>query len=567
MMKVEPGRCMAPPVHSTLNKVCSVMKTRIPRQLLWTAALCAALAFPGVPALSDEAATTPTDSASAESRPAETKPAQPRLPPPLPDLTSARKPFIEEDPRLKRTVTLILRDRPITELLARLTELTAVKLEAHSDIRDRKITAIARGAPVVNLMAEVGKLMSWGWQRLTEESEIAYRLQPQAGLRRRAQFLRDSIVNTSIREKAAEEWRSAQPVLEAWLQSGGDIDALRGVDESIADRIEQDPNLEYRIHTMALMPPGSRYQWLVDQIRYVDQIRGPGTSYALVEQKMAGKKTSPSGKDPAFARKVDVKLGSDSALSAALEAVSKTAEMSLVADSYSRKTVVKTTGWKESPLSDVLDTIAGETSYDWTYSGGFVRFRSRTWFLDELRDVPERLIKRWKDLKEKQGRLYFQDYVGLVSSLTDDQLDGLSEAGASNPLSEDAAVALRYLPQFRFYSGLGDPQRNAAWSGAGLTMSRMTREQKQAFLRLMALDRPLTPPYWEPAVLFLVRQRGSQGYEIIFTFDVEGTTVWDQRIRLPSGASPTTEAAESSPTPETEEIPIPPASGGDGSEE
>ncbi|MDO8589646.1 MAG: hypothetical protein Q7T82_21690 [Armatimonadota bacterium] len=489
---------------------------------------------------------------------------------PLVASRAERRSMIDEDPRLRRTVTLVLRDKPVSVLLAKLTELTAVKLEAAPEVLKRKLTVVGRGTPVVTIMAQVGYLFDWGWIRVTNKDEIAYKLQPKAGLRRRAQSMRDSIVNKAINRAAGAEWEKTQPLLDAWMESRGDIDAIRDADPSIAEAIAGDPSFEYKMSSLADMPPGARYNWIVQQIRAANDIRGPDVAYGIVKDYLSERSGSRRS-DSFLDKKISLQLADGAPLSVALQALSKATHLNAVADIYDRKANVETAEWKDKRIADIIESIASDTGYEWVLSGNFVRFRNRTWFLDELRTVPEAVAKRFKDLKEKQGRLTFQDYVELVSSLTDDQLSGLAESGDKYSLAGEAAAALRYLPYFRFFVGLGNGQRAAMWASGGLSMAAMGHSQQEAFLRLIALDRPLTPPYWAPGVFFFARQRGSQGYEIVFSFDVEGRLRWDHRLTLPmppsasppdsaaSAASPPAEFPASPDGPANVEEPPPPA--------
>lgn len=516
-------------------------------------------------ACSADESTTPAAAATTTANPA-----PPTVGPPI-SLTEKRS-VIDEDPRLKRTVTLVMRDKTISQLLSKLTELTAVKLTATSSVKSRKVTVIARGAPVVTIMAEVGRLFDWGWQRVTAKDEITYKLQPRAGLMRRAQLTRDRIVNMAMDQAAASDWEKTQPILDAWLASGRDMDVLNSSNPTAAQAIQGDPAMAYKLDALTATPPYQRRQWIVNQLRLENEIRGPDVAYGIVKDYYAARIGATSTSDPELATKVNAKLPDGAALSAALEIFSKASHFSVVADIYDRKTSVDAEDFKQAAISVIADAIANDTGYEWTRSGAFLRFRNRTWFLDELRTVPEDVAKRFKELKEKNGRLTFHDYVDLVSSLTDDQLSGLAESGDRFGLAEEGAMALRHLPYFRFFVGLNQGQRTAIWQPGGISMVQMTRAQQDAFLRLMSLQRPLTPPYWAPGVFFYARQRSSLGYDVVFAFNIEGRLRWEYRLSLPRPQSeeppPTEEAtpeltAGTLPSADGTETP-PPSDGGPG---
>lgn len=523
--------------------------------LLATSLFCACAALEAA----EPDVSTPESAASSTATP---KPPTP----PIPNLLTPQKhSVIDDDPRLKRTVSLALKDVTVSDLLAKLTELTAVKLTVSSAIADRKLTVIGRGTPVVTVMAQVGFLFDWGWLRQTDKEEITYKLQQMPGALRRAQQLRDNIINRSINQEAEAEWQRLQPILDAWVTSGGDIDSVRDLDPSMAQNIENDPQLEYKLTSLAAMPPGARYAWIAQQIQAASQLQGPDVSYGLVKQYTAANPNSGSGSDPALSRKVNLKLTSGTDFSAALEAFAKVARLSIVEDSYDRKTTLRTTEWKDAAISDILDSICNDAGYDWAKSGTVIRCRNRTWFLDELRAVPDSVAKQYKALKQSQGRLYFDDYVGLVSSLTDDQLSGLVESGDKYQLSVEAAVAVQYLPYFRFFGQLTSDQRSAVWSPIGLTMAGMTANQQAMFLQLMSMTRPLNPPYWAPGVVFYARLRGSLGYDVMISFGVEGR-ISETVLVLPrpqaAPPSPPAPTSETTPPPATEGTTTPPAPSG-----
>jgi hypothetical protein len=474
-------------------------------------------------------------------------------PPPVPNLAqSDKRSIIDEDPRLKRTVSVVIRDDSVSALLAKLTELTAVKLEVSPQIAGKKLTVIGRGTPVVTIMAQVGYLFDWGWQRLTDKDEIAYRLQERPGTRRHAQELRDRIVNTSVNRAADAEWQKTQPILDAWVTSGGDIDAVRDLDPSMAETIQNDPQLEYKLNNLAAMPAGARYSYIVQQLRAANRTQSPDVAYGLVKEYAAANSGSGDSSDPALSGKVSLKLADGASLSGALEAFAKAAHFSIVADSYDRNTALKKTEWKDTSIGEILDSITNDAGYDWIRSGSFLRCRNRTWFLDELRAIPESVARQWKALKERQGRLVFQDYVGLVSSFTDDQLSGLADSGDKYSLSNEAAVAIRYLPYFRFFGQLSSGQSAAVWDPAGLALAGMSAGQQADFIQLISMTRPLTSPYWAPGVVFYARQRGSQGYDFVLSFEVDGRVSEIQLSLSRSQANPPptpTPAPAPTPTP------------------
>ena len=464
-----------------------------------------------------------------------------------------KKTLVEEDSRLQREVTLTMLERPVYELLTKLSDLTAVKLQVKQELRERKLTAIVRGVQVGSLMAQVAYLFDWGWRRVTDGDQITYRLETRAGSRDRAQRLRDNIVDSAIQQLVAEEWQTVQPLLETWIDNDGVMEDIASADPEAAKAIEADPDMPFKLDRLANMPSDSRYPWLAGQVRLDYALGGPDTSYAMVDT-YASKQRIVKSSTPKLATKVDLKLLKAAPLSEALLSLSKAARLNVLADAYSRKSQVDPSEWEQAPITGILNDMANEARYDWTDSAGFVRLRSRTWFLDELQDVPERIAKRWKDLRDKQGRLYFQDYLGLVRDLNADQLAGLADPSSKYGLTQEAAMTLQYLSHFVFYGSLTASQRAAALIPPGIAMSRMSQDQQDAFFRLMSLDRTVRPPLYRPGAFFGARI-GSNGADVAYLYNVQGMAPWERQIVMPGSPVPATPAT----TPEAPSAPENPA--------
>jgi len=135
-------------------------------------------------------------------------------------------------------------------------------------------------------------------------------------------------------------------------------------------------------------------------------------------------------------------------------------------------------------LAAVLDRLAGRT-YTWDHHGNVIRQRSRTWFFDRPREVPLRLVRRWKEIADKQRLLPLEEYVRMATELTDAQIETLQdvEKEAAFPfgsLGATGAQSARHA--LRLYASLTPVQRQALWRGAAVPVGALSRAQQALFL-------------------------------------------------------------------------------------
>jgi hypothetical protein len=130
--------------------------------------------------------------------------------------------------------------------------------------------------------------------------------------------------------------------------------------------------------------------------------------------------------------------------------------------------------------------------------GRLIRLRSRTWFLDRPREVPLRLVRRWKALFEQYGALPLDEYARMATTLTDAQFENLpvvySDAGLpAGPFGLFGLQRCR-LP-LRLYAGLSAAQQQALSRGEPLVVPQMTPAQRELFLAGLREDsRHRLPP-------------------------------------------------------------------------
>jgi hypothetical protein len=135
-------------------------------------------------------------------------------------------------------------------------------------------------------------------------------------------------------------------------------------------------------------------------------------------------------------------------------------------------------------LFELLDQLAG-SSFHWDQHGRLIRLRSRTWFLDRPREIPLRLVRRWKALFEQHGALSLDEYLRMATGLTDAQLDSLPRAGEEVGLSsysEDLSRVYLVRHALRLYASMSPDQKQALERGGILGVAQMTPAQQELFL-------------------------------------------------------------------------------------
>jgi len=123
----------------------------------------------------------------------------------------------------------------------------------------------------------------------------------------------------------------------------------------------------------------------------------------------------------------------------------------------------------------------------WNKEGGWLRFRSASYFNDRLKEVPNRLLAHWGDSRKEHGALTLDDLIE-IAQLSDAQLDGEEMAAGARScfgLAEwDLACNRSARPHLRFLAGFAPTQRQAAASAAGLPFRQMSLAQQQQFIPL-----------------------------------------------------------------------------------
>lgn len=175
-----------------------------------------------------------------------------------------------------------------------------------------------------------------------------------------------------------------------------------------------------------------------------------------------------------------------------LEAVHRATGLPITADFYTRLVPLERVSVREAPLFEALNQLAAALRARWKQDGGWLQFRSVSFYDDRLKEVPNRLLHRWTAARDSEGVLPLEALLE-IAQLSDAQLD-------ADDMAEGARVCFgleewdlarhgemrRHAP---FLAQLTPAQRQEARSAAGLPFPKLSLAQQQQFLTLAPLPK------------------------------------------------------------------------------
>jgi RNA polymerase sigma-70 factor, ECF subfamily len=178
-----------------------------------------------------------------------------------------------------------------------------------------------------------------------------------------------------------------------------------------------------------------------------------------------------------------------------LEAFHQATGLPIIADYYTRLYPVDAVSVRGMTRFEALNHLAGAMRLRWRMDGGWLQFRSATYYHDRPKEVPNRLLSRWVAARAKQGMLGLDDLVE-IAQLPDPQLDADEMAEGARDylgLTEwDLPRNGNLRPGLRFLASFTPAQRQEAQSATGLAFAAMSLAQQQEFLKL-AVHRDAAP--------------------------------------------------------------------------
>src|SRR5262249_11789953 len=88
-----------------------------------------------------------------------------------------------------------------------------------------------------------------------------------------------------------------------------------------------------------------------------------------------------------------------------LESLHRATGMPIVSDFYTRLFKPEAVSVRSQTLYDTLNQLGDAMRMRWHKEGGWLQFRSVTFFDDRRKEVPNRLLSRWSEARREHGAL------------------------------------------------------------------------------------------------------------------------------------------------------------------
>jgi hypothetical protein len=176
-----------------------------------------------------------------------------------------------------------------------------------------------------------------------------------------------------------------------------------------------------------------------------------------------------------------------------LEALHHATGMPIVSDHYTRLYKPGELSMRNIPLFEALNRLADAMRMRWSkdLAGGWLQFRSTTYFHDRIKEVPNRLLAHWSAARRQHGALTLDDLVE-IAQLPDAQLGAMEMAEGARDcfglVEWDLARNGNLRPALRYLAAFTPAQRQEAMGPAGLPFTRMSLAQQQQFLSVVLLE-------------------------------------------------------------------------------
>jgi hypothetical protein len=173
-----------------------------------------------------------------------------------------------------------------------------------------------------------------------------------------------------------------------------------------------------------------------------------------------------------------------------LEALHHATGLPVAADYYTHLFPLPSVSLQNVTLFDALNRLADTMRLRWNRDkeGGWLQFRSVSYYDDRLKEVPNRLLFRWAASRRQHGALTLDDLIE-IAGLTDVQLDSPTTAEGARDcfdlvewdLTRGGTASLTRT-HLRYLATLTPAQRQSALTTTGLPFSQLSLAQQQQLL-------------------------------------------------------------------------------------
>jgi hypothetical protein len=211
-----------------------------------------------------------------------------------------------------------------------------------------------------------------------------------------------------------------------------------------------------------------------------------------------------------------------------LRSVAEAAGLEVVSDSFlyswweENMDLPEAAALADRPLEEVLDLVSAPFFYTWRREGEVYLFRNRDGFLEKAHNVPERDLRRWRELARTTERVGLEILVDLAP-LSRRQLRNVSNAG----IPTGSVVAHQAV--LRLYAALSPLQRERLQT-TGVPVRELSASQIE-LLRAWKSAAVAT----DETQLRVRRERDS----VVFSLNTHGVPSQEERVLLERSAPDT----------------------------
>jgi hypothetical protein len=173
------------------------------------------------------------------------------------------------------------------------------------------------------------------------------------------------------------------------------------------------------------------------------------------------------------------------------EAIHRESGLPIVADYYTRVYPVAALTLERASLFDALCRTGDKLGSRWKKDGPFLLCRSTSYFWNKQKEVPNRLLQRWRADRRRDGFLPFEDLMEMAA-LTDAQLDsritaqGIRHCWAMPEWEIVGGGSTVQRSCVRFLTSLRPEQRRRALTPQGVGFGEFSARQREEWLRLLS---------------------------------------------------------------------------------
>jgi hypothetical protein len=174
------------------------------------------------------------------------------------------------------------------------------------------------------------------------------------------------------------------------------------------------------------------------------------------------------------------------------EAIHRATGLEVVADSFVAARLNPALLRGRQPLIKVLDILAEELDYTWEKRGKLLLLRDRRFYRDRPAEVPDRIIKPFRETVLRAGSLGIDELAGFTAALSDTQVRSMHRYWGWYLETErilPTASLFQHRQDLRFWAGLSRAQRSALRAGQSLPVMQMLPAQRELWAAALT-----TPP-------------------------------------------------------------------------